>query len=111
MVTADQAVTDSGIDVEKIDLDRAGVIFSSGMCIFKWKKKSKTEKAKPNKKKKPGAMKPYKEIITKEAVTKEGLFTVHTVKDKNYFEIGDSILGKEILVVSRIAGFVKNLNF
>ena len=31
LVTADEAITDSGLDVEKIDLDRAGVIYSSGI--------------------------------------------------------------------------------
>ena len=31
MVTADEAMKDSGLDLEKIDLDRSGVIFSSGI--------------------------------------------------------------------------------
>jgi len=36
--------------------------------------------------------KPYKEIITDKAISKKGLFTVHKVEDKWYFEIADSIL-------------------
>lgn len=48
--------------------------------------------------------KPYKEIITSKAITSHGLFTVHKVDDKFYFEIPDSLLGKEILAVTR---FVK----
>jgi hypothetical protein len=44
---------------------------------------------------------PYKEIITDKAVTKKGLFTVHKVEDKYYFEIPDSVLGREILAVTR----------
>ncbi len=47
--------------------------------------------------------KPYNEIITSKAVSDQGLFTVHKVEDKYYFEIGDSVLGREILVVNRIS--------
>jgi hypothetical protein len=56
---------------------------------------------------KPGAAsakqepKPYKEIITEKAITHTGLFTVHKVEDKWYFEIPDSILGRDILVSTR----------
>ncbi len=48
--------------------------------------------------------KPYKEVITDKAVTTKGLFTVHKVEDKYYFEIHDSIQGREIMAVTR---FVK----
>jgi hypothetical protein len=47
--------------------------------------------------------KPYHTVITKNARTGMGLFTVHKVDDKYYFEIADSILGRDILVVSRLA--------
>lgn len=46
---------------------------------------------------------PYSEIITNKAVTDEGLFNVHKVEDKYYFEIGDTMFGREILVVNRIS--------
>lgn len=45
--------------------------------------------------------KPYKEVITDKAVTKKGLFTVHKVEDKYYFEIPDNILGREIMAITR----------
>ncbi len=45
--------------------------------------------------------KPYKEIITDKAVTQRGLFTVHKVEEKWYFEIPDSIFNREILAVTR----------
>src|SRR5882757_623797 len=45
--------------------------------------------------------KPYKEIITDKAVSQTGLFTVHHIEDKWYFEIPDSILGRDILVSTR----------
>ena len=46
---------------------------------------------------------PYKSVITDKAVTRKGLFSTHKIDDKYYFEIGDSTLNREILVVSRIA--------
>lgn len=53
----------------------------------------------------------YADVITDTAVTQEGLFTVHQVDDKHFFEIPSELLEKEVLIVSRISGFVKNLNF
>ncbi|MDX1984347.1 MAG: zinc-dependent metalloprotease [Bryobacteraceae bacterium] len=47
----------------------------------------------------PGEPKPYDKVITKDAVTQKGLFAVHKVKDKHYFEIPATQLGKEMLVV------------
>ncbi|HMO37901.1 MAG TPA: zinc-dependent metalloprotease [Saprospiraceae bacterium] len=66
---------------------------------------------KPEPKKNNGKIKPYKEIITDEAITSPGFFTTHKVGSSYYFEIPTDLLNKEILVVSRIAGHVKNLNF
>jgi hypothetical protein len=76
--------------------------------IFK-KKPKKSEKTDEGDKKKK--MKPYKKVITKDAITQNGLFTVHQVDQEWYFELPDSLLEKEILVTSRISGFVKGLNF
>ena len=45
--------------------------------------------------------KPYNKVITDKAVTKQGLFTIHKVDDKWYFEIPDSILNREMIVTSR----------
>src|SRR5450631_4207452 len=49
--------------------------------------------------------KPYKEVITDKAISQTGLFTVHKVEDKWYFEIPDSLFNKEILAITR---FVKS---
>jgi hypothetical protein len=46
---------------------------------------------------------PYKEIITDKAKTDDGLFKVHKVEDKYYFEIPDSLMNRDILVVNRIS--------
>ncbi len=54
----------------------------------------------------PGASQdpqPYDKVITKDAKSKKGLFTVHQVKDKYYYEIPKSELGKELLWVTQIA--------
>lgn len=58
---------------------------------------------KPSEKKK-GDLKDYKEVITSEARSDEGLFTTHFVGDKLYFEIPLDQLEKDMLLVSRIAG-------
>lgn len=47
--------------------------------------------------------KPYKEVITSKAVTQSGMFKVHKVEDRYFFELADSILDRDILVVSRIS--------
>ncbi|MEE2994336.1 MAG: zinc-dependent metalloprotease [Gemmatimonadota bacterium] len=61
--------------------------------------------------KKNGKFKPYGEVITEAAVTDSGLIVVHNVDDNYYFEFPFDLLEKELLVVSRITGHVKNLNF
>jgi hypothetical protein len=46
---------------------------------------------------------PYKDLITEKAVSQKGLFYVHKIEDKWFFEMGDSLLGRDILVVNRIS--------
>lgn len=60
-------------------------------------------------KKKQGSIKDYDKVITKEAVTDEGLFKVHKVGEKFFFEIPNEHLGKDMLLVSRIAKLPANL--
>lgn len=48
-------------------------------------------------------VKPYKEIITDKAITQNGLIKVHKVKEKYYFEISDSLIERDVLVVNRIS--------
>ncbi len=47
--------------------------------------------------------KPYKEVITEKAKSSKGLFTVHKVDDKYYFELPGKVLGREILVINRVS--------
>lgn len=46
---------------------------------------------------------PYERVITKDARSDEGVFTVHRIKDKVFYEIPATELGKEFLWVSQIA--------
>lgn len=74
------------------------------------KKKSKDKVAAPApEKKKEEAIKPYDKVITKDAITDEGLFKIHKIKDTYYFEIQDSLLNKDMLLVSRMAKLPSNL--
>ncbi len=50
-----------------------------------------------------GRPRPYKDVITDKAITKKGLFTVHKVDEKYFFEIADTTLGREILAVTRFS--------
>ncbi len=51
----------------------------------------------------PAGPKPYNQVITAKAKTDNGLFKVHNVEDRYFFEIADSLLGREILAVNRIS--------
>lgn len=60
-------------------------------------------------KKKQGKIKDYNEVITKDAITDKGLFDVHVVDDKYYFEIPTKYLNTDMLLVSRLAKLPANL--
>lgn len=49
------------------------------------------------------ARRQYRQVIKPNAITRRGLFSVHKVDDDYYFEIPDSLLDRNLLVVSRIA--------
>lgn len=51
----------------------------------------------------PSAIKPYGEVITAKAKTYTGMFKVHQLNNRYYFEIPDSMNNRAILVVNRIA--------
>ena len=61
--------------------------------------------------KKPKKEKTFEEIITKEAITNKGLFDIHKVKEKYYYEINDTLFGREMLMVTRIAKTASGLGF
>jgi hypothetical protein len=51
-----------------------------------------------------GRIRRYSEVITARAKTDSGLFHVHMVGDRLYYEIPDSMLGREMLLMTSIAG-------
>jgi len=63
--------------------------------------------------KKPGKNdpKPYDKVITKEAKSDSGLFTVHKLDEKYFYEIPDSLFEREMLMVTRIAKTASGLGF
>src|SRR5258708_19147661 len=64
---------------------------------------SATGQERPGRPEQQPEIKPYDKVITKEAKSDEGIFTIHTVKEKVYYEIPKSELTKEFLWVSQIA--------
>lgn len=53
--------------------------------------------------KNPNAPKRYDEVITQKAITRSGMFRIHQIDEQYFFEIPDSLLGRDILVVNRIS--------
>lgn len=47
--------------------------------------------------------KSYADVITEDAVTSEGLFDAHMIDDKLFYEIPLELLGKEMLLLTRVA--------
>ena len=50
-----------------------------------------------------GGLKPFGEVIPDSARSDDGLIATHRFNDKLYFEIADSLLGRELLMVSRVS--------
>ncbi|WP_115462202.1 zinc-dependent metalloprotease [Winogradskyella aurantiaca] len=76
------------------------------------KSKANTAAAKPPAKK-PGKndIQPYDKVITKKAITDKGLFDVHKIDDKFFYEIPDTLFEREMLMVTRIAKTASGIGF
>ena len=77
------------------------LIFPAGFTSYS---QEKPEKEKPEKKEKT-----YSDIINNKTETDIGLFDVHKVDDKYYYEINDSLLGRDMLMVTRIVNMSKEI--
>ena len=73
------------------------------------KKTLAAKNAKPKPKK--GDIQPYNKVITKDAKSDEGLFTVHKLDGKFFYEIPDNMFEKEMLMVTRISKTAANIGF
>ena len=86
-------------------------------CLsIKLTSKKKSAKAtqttkKPDPKLKKGDIQPYADVITKEAQSDDGLFTVHKIDDSFFYEIPDHLFDKEMLMVTRISKTASGLGF
>ena len=76
------------------------LIFPAGFTSYS---QEKPEKEKPEKEK------TYSDIINNKTETDIGLFDVHKVDDKYYYEINDSLLGRDMLMVTRIVNMSKEI--
>ncbi|PZX54612.1 uncharacterized protein DUF5118 [Algoriphagus ratkowskyi] len=92
------------------------MLYSTDSFAQKKKKKDdKKETATPATPAKPKGNdsdpKPYKDVITAKAKSKDGLFKVHQIEDKYYYEIPDSLLGRDMLMVTTIAKTAAGLGY
>ncbi|GAB3527422.1 zinc-dependent metalloprotease [Pontibacter brevis] len=91
-----------------------GCTLASPATAQKDKKKGKAKQeatASTPAKKDDGAPKPYAEVITAKAVTDDGLFKVHRMDEKYFYEIPDTLLNRDMLMVSRIAKTANNIGY
>ncbi len=81
-------------------------------CSSKKKAASaKAAAASSKKKPKKDGIKPYDKVITKDALSDEGLFAVHKIDEKYFYEIPDSLFNREMLMVTRIAKTANGIGF
>ncbi|WP_461629235.1 zinc-dependent metalloprotease [Labilibaculum euxinus] len=100
--------------------ERTSVSAEDGIFTFWKKKKTETESDTTKGKDKDSKLKKYDEIITSDAITKKGVIDIHRVKKDYYFEISDSLLNRDFLLVNKISkvpseinelGFNKGINY
>ena len=77
----------------------------------KVKKKNKEANESVKKENKKETIQPYGKVIKKSAISDEGLFIVHKVEDNQYYEIPDSLFGREMLMVTRISKTASGIGF
>lgn len=87
------------------------MLFSNNQFAQSNKKESKKGDpvVAPPEKKPESTIKEYSKVITKDAVSDDGLFKVHKVDKKYYFEIPNKYLNKDMLLVSRLSKLPANL--
>lgn len=88
------------------------IVLSCATAQSTSKKKKEADKAQaktPAPKKNQGKIKDYDKVITKDAISDDGLFNVHLIGEKYYFEIPMDYLDTDMLLVSRFAKLPSNL--
>ncbi len=79
--------------------------------VKKSKKKDKVTAPAAKPKPKKDAILPYSKVITKKAKSDDGLFKVHQIDEKYFYEIPDSLLEREMLMVTRISKTASGIGF
>jgi len=51
----------------------------------------------------PSGQRPYTSVITTKAISSNGLFLVHKIEEKYFFEIPGHLLGRDLLIVTRLS--------
>lgn len=90
----------------------SSIILSCATAQSTGKKKTNNQTAQAKlqaSKKANGNIKDYEKVITKDAISDSGLFDVHLVGEKYYFEIPMEHLNTDMLLVSRFAKLPSNL--
>ncbi|HYT63568.1 MAG TPA: DUF5118 domain-containing protein, partial [Gemmatimonadales bacterium] len=57
------------------------------------------------------APKPYNQVITSQAVTDSGVFIIHRISDKLYYEIPRRMLGREFILVVDRRGTIRGVGY
>ncbi|HLT08539.1 MAG TPA: zinc-dependent metalloprotease [Cyclobacteriaceae bacterium] len=105
-------------DVKKASIALLCVVslVSSEDSFAQGKKKDKknakeTESPAPKPAESKNGIKAYSQVITSAAKSTEGLFTIHELDNKYFYEIPDSLLGREMLVVTTIAKTASGIGY
>src|SRR5437762_3253967 len=59
----------------------------------------------------PGAPRPYNQVITAGAITDSGVFTVHRIGEKLFYEIPKVMFGREFLLVADQRGTIRGVRY
>lgn len=83
-----------------------GIVLSTTTDAYAWRfRKKKAVKTDSTVLKKSR----YDELL-KDATTQEGMFRIHKVENDWYFEIPDTLLGRDLLIVNKVSGVPYELN-
>ena len=82
-------------------------IFLMGLLTFSQNDEKKSKDDSSDKKEKKEKV--YSDLINEDAITDNGLFDVHKVDDKYYYEINDTLLGRDMLMVTRVVNLSKEI--
>ena len=81
--------------------DRLAAASSSGLLLLQ--EQEEEQDTTEVEEEEPDTTTKYTDVITEDAITTEGLFKTHMIKEKLFYEIPNDMLGREMLLLTRIA--------